>query len=487
MSRDLDLLDRRLLFVTGKGGVGKTSVAAALGLLAAGRGQAHAASVEVDAKGNLADVLETGPTAFEPREVAPGPLRHVDGHRGVAARSTCSSSCSIPLLARIGPLARSLDFVANAAPGVKEILTVGKLAWEVTRAALRPRRRRRLGHRPRGRPARRARRPSTSWCRSVASATRPRWMLDILYDPAITGAVIVATPEEMPVTETLELVERARDRDRRRPRRGRRQPGAARAVRPGRGGGVRPALRTARRTPPLAAVVGRPGRPRARRRRAGGDACAAPAAEHLDPPAHGARPATCRCSTCPYLFTRSHGIAGHAASWPRPSARSSGTDGGRTRRPRRRPRRSSSCWRPSEIVVTCGSGGVGKTTTAAAARRRWPPPTSAARCWCSPSTRPGAWPTPSASSSSATSRRRCRPTAFTDAGVEPRGELWAAMLDTKAVVGRPGAPHAPDADDPRRHPGQPALPEHHRRSSSRATTTSPWSGSTRSTRRAATT
>ncbi len=37
----------------------------------------------------------------------------------------------VPLLARIGPLARSLDFVANAAPGVKEILTVGKLLWEV--------------------------------------------------------------------------------------------------------------------------------------------------------------------------------------------------------------------------------------------------------------------------------------------------------------------------------------------------------------------
>src|SRR3546814_17541486 len=37
----------------------------------------------------------------------------------------------VPLVARIGPLARTFDFVANAAPGVKEILTVGKLLWEV--------------------------------------------------------------------------------------------------------------------------------------------------------------------------------------------------------------------------------------------------------------------------------------------------------------------------------------------------------------------
>ena len=31
------------------------------------------------------------------------------------------------------------------------------------------------------------------------------WILDILQDPARTGAVIVATPEEMPITETIEL------------------------------------------------------------------------------------------------------------------------------------------------------------------------------------------------------------------------------------------------------------------------------------------
>ena len=37
----------------------------------------------------------------------------------------------IPLVARLGPLARTFDFVANAAPGVKEILTVGKFLWEV--------------------------------------------------------------------------------------------------------------------------------------------------------------------------------------------------------------------------------------------------------------------------------------------------------------------------------------------------------------------
>src|SRR5690606_25172389 len=36
------------------------------------------------------------------------------------------------------------------------------------------------------------------------------WMIDILADPAQTGVVIVATPEEMPVNETLELAGRLR-------------------------------------------------------------------------------------------------------------------------------------------------------------------------------------------------------------------------------------------------------------------------------------
>jgi anion-transporting ArsA/GET3 family ATPase len=36
------------------------------------------------------------------------------------------------------------------------------------------------------------------------------WMVDLLSDPAVTGAVIVSAPEEMPVTETIELVAQVR-------------------------------------------------------------------------------------------------------------------------------------------------------------------------------------------------------------------------------------------------------------------------------------
>ena len=65
------LLDRRLLFVTGKGGVGKTSIAAALGFLAAAEGR-RTLLCEVDSKGNLADFFGLPPLRFTPTPVRDG-------------------------------------------------------------------------------------------------------------------------------------------------------------------------------------------------------------------------------------------------------------------------------------------------------------------------------------------------------------------------------------------------------------------------------
>jgi anion-transporting ArsA/GET3 family ATPase len=115
----------------------------------------------------------------------------------------------MPLLGRIGPLARTFDFVANAAPGVKEILIVGKLAWEV--------RERHYDLVVVDAPASGhvvGQLAAPQAIRDLVKVGRVRdqtgWMLDILGDPAQTGVVIVATPEEMPVTESLELAERLR-------------------------------------------------------------------------------------------------------------------------------------------------------------------------------------------------------------------------------------------------------------------------------------
>lgn len=203
----LDLLDRRLLFVTGKGGVGKTAVSAALGSLAAEHGR-RTLVCEVDAKGDLARFYETAPTGFTPREVQPG-LSVMTLTTEESLREYLKLHLRIPLIAKIGPLARSFDFVANAAPGVREILTVGKVAWEVREdnydlvvvdATA-------SGH-VIGQLA--APEAINELVKVGLVRDQTGWMQEILHDPARTGVVVVTTPEEMPVVETLELVERLR-------------------------------------------------------------------------------------------------------------------------------------------------------------------------------------------------------------------------------------------------------------------------------------
>ncbi|MBK5224582.1 MAG: ArsA family ATPase [Acidimicrobiia bacterium] len=199
------MLDRRLLFVTGKGGVGKTAVSAALGSLAAQRGR-RTLVCEVDAKGDLARFFESGPTSFEPRQVQPR-LHLMTLTTEESLREYLKLQLRIPFIARIGPLARSFDFVANAAPGVREILTVGKVTYEVREdnydlvvvdATASGHIIGQLG----------APQAISELVQVGRVSDQTAWMQDILHDPARTGVVIVCTPEEMPVVETLELVGR---------------------------------------------------------------------------------------------------------------------------------------------------------------------------------------------------------------------------------------------------------------------------------------
>ena len=99
----LNLLERRLVFVTGKGGVGKTTVAAALALLAAERGK-RTLVCEVDAKGSLADFYETGPIHFEERQIQPR-LWAMSMDTEASLKQYLSLQLKMGLVARIGPVA----------------------------------------------------------------------------------------------------------------------------------------------------------------------------------------------------------------------------------------------------------------------------------------------------------------------------------------------------------------------------------------------
>jgi anion-transporting ArsA/GET3 family ATPase len=199
------ILDRRLVFVTGKGGVGKTSVAAALAHLGATSGK-RTLVCEMDAKGSLANALDASPLAFQPREVEPN-LFAMAMNTEDALREYLRLFVRVPFLGKIGPLARTFDFVADAAPGVKEILTIGKFCFEakehhydliVVDAEA-------TGHIV-------AQIGAPLAIRDLVQVGLVRdqtdWMLEVLHDPAVTGVAVVTTPEEMPVNEALGLLDR---------------------------------------------------------------------------------------------------------------------------------------------------------------------------------------------------------------------------------------------------------------------------------------
>jgi anion-transporting ArsA/GET3 family ATPase len=131
---------RRLHVVTGKGGVGKSTVAAALALAAARRGR-RVLAIELDEPGGLCRIFGRTPAAA-------GVI--ADSERGVALAWFDGAAALAEYLlrkVRLGSLARPLlehplyrAFV-EAAPGVRELLAMGKVRDEVVlqRDGARPR------------------------------------------------------------------------------------------------------------------------------------------------------------------------------------------------------------------------------------------------------------------------------------------------------------------------------------------------------------
>jgi anion-transporting ArsA/GET3 family ATPase len=201
-----ELFKRRVLWVTGKGGTGKSTMAAALALLAAERGQ-RTLLIDVEARGDAARFLDDGPPRYQPHMALPN-VYHLALQPEEVLDEYLKVSVRMPRLYRIGPVNKVFDFIATAAPGVKEALIAGKVGFEyraqhwdmiIVDAA------------PSGQVLSHLRGPRTIQEIVQVGAIRNQtdWVREILEDPKLTAMVVVSLPEEMPVQETAELLQQA--------------------------------------------------------------------------------------------------------------------------------------------------------------------------------------------------------------------------------------------------------------------------------------
>src|SRR4051794_20297646 len=198
------LLDRRLLYVSGKGGVGKSTVAAALGL----------AALRHDLRTVVAEVHRR--TDVEHAVTSRG-VDHISIDPHDAMEEYLADQLPVRALADVLSASRAFTYLAAATPGLRELLTAGKV-WELAQD-----RRRTPGAEPYDLVVVDA--PATGHGVAVLAAprtfaqaarvgpiARQGGIIDaMLSDPKQTAVVAVTTPEELPVNETLALRDALRE------------------------------------------------------------------------------------------------------------------------------------------------------------------------------------------------------------------------------------------------------------------------------------
>jgi anion-transporting ArsA/GET3 family ATPase len=202
-----DLLEKRLVFVTGKGGVGKSTVAAALGVLASRHGL-RTAVAELSSQQRVQSLFDRYGDQFEEVQLTP---------RLFTISIDPEHAMDEYLRVKVGALGHALagsrlfQAFAMATPGMRELLSIGKV-WELAQLHRRTR-----GGAPydlvivdapatgHGLGLLRTPRTFADIARVGPIAHQGRTIADTLADPEFTGVIAVATPEEMPVNETLSL------------------------------------------------------------------------------------------------------------------------------------------------------------------------------------------------------------------------------------------------------------------------------------------
>jgi len=205
----------RIVFVLGKGGVGRSTLSAALGLLCAQRDE-RTLVMQWAVGDAIGPWFGAGPAGPTPTEIAPR-LSVANFALDEALRAYFVDHLHLGLVYRRVVRARAVTRMIEVAPGLAEMFFLGQLWWLITLAE------REAGWRfdrvivdapATGHAASLLDVPSlaTAMATSGLLSVETGRVVDMLADPGRTGAVVVTLPEPLVVDETLELIPRVTSR-----------------------------------------------------------------------------------------------------------------------------------------------------------------------------------------------------------------------------------------------------------------------------------
>jgi anion-transporting ArsA/GET3 family ATPase len=204
-----DFLDKRLLFVTGKGGVGKSTVSLALGLRAAAEGK-RTIICEVSSQEHASRFFNRAQVGFHEVELQEN-LWTISIDPDDSMREYVLLQLKVRAMRDLLFRSRVFTYLAAATPGLKELVTIGKI-WELAQLDRKVKKGRKYdlvivdapatGH---GVGFLQTPRTFAGIARVGPIHAQAKELNRLITDQAATGAAIVALPEEMPVNESATL------------------------------------------------------------------------------------------------------------------------------------------------------------------------------------------------------------------------------------------------------------------------------------------